>query len=87
MATRLFIIPEKNLRATMLSVLEEHEKRRIEKDSEKKQIETLYSVNQVAKRLGRAHRSIKNLITQGLLRTTSDGLISEKSINDYLLNT
>jgi hypothetical protein len=87
MTTRLVVIPEKNLRMTLLNVLEEYEHRRLAKETEKKQIETLYTVNQVAKRFGRAHRSIKNLISQGLLKTTSDGRISEKSINEYLINT
>lgn len=84
--TRLIVIPERRMRSIFFEVLVEHEKRKSEKQDEQKQKETLYSVNEVSKRLGRAHRTIKNLIEQGVLKTTSDGLISEKAINDYLSN-
>jgi len=44
----------------------------------------LYSVNQTAKLLGKAHRTIKKMIFSGVLKTTSDGLITQEAINDYL---
>ena len=44
----------------------------------------LYTVNEVRKRLGKAHNTIKKLITKGLIKTTKDGLISEADLNDYL---
>lgn len=45
------------------------------------------SINQVAKRLGRAHSTIKDMIEAGTLKTTSDGKrIKETSLNDYLRN-
>ena len=48
------------------------------------QADKLYTINQVRKRLGKAHNTIKNLVTKGLIKTTVDGLISEASINEYL---
>lgn len=56
------------------------------REEEKKAIqsEKLYTRNQVSKRLGKAWKTIDNLINKGLLNTTIDGLISEQSINNYL---
>jgi ribosomal protein S20 len=44
----------------------------------------LYNVNQIARRLGKAHATIKKLIAKGLIKTTKDGLISEQALNEYL---
>ncbi len=75
-----FLISEASeLKSLIKLALIEHE---IEKNRDKG--ETLWTVNQVAKRLGKAHATIKKLITKGLLKTTKDGLITEASINDYL---
>lgn len=48
------------------------------------QVDRLYTVNEVRKRLGKAHSTIKKLIAKGLIRTTIDGLITEAAINEYL---
>lgn len=44
----------------------------------------LYSINEVRKRLGKAHHTVKKLVIAGYIKTTKDGLISEASINEYL---
>jgi hypothetical protein len=54
-------------------------------ENEKERV-VLYSVNQVSKMLGRAHKTISHLVKTGLLKATSDNLISEQSINEYLKN-
>jgi hypothetical protein len=62
----------------------------LELKSEEKALQTgdtLYSINQVRKRLGKAHKTISNLVKKGLLKTTIDGLISETAINEYLKKT
>lgn len=46
--------------------------------------EKLFTVNQVRKRLGKAHATIKKLIRLGYIKTTKDGLISEAALNEYL---
>ena len=47
--------------------------------------EKTLSINQVAKRLGRAHRTIKDMVKAGTLKTTSDQKrIKEASLNAYL---
>lgn len=46
--------------------------------------EKLYYINQVAKMLGKSHTTIKKACLAGLIRTTTDGLIPESAIEDYL---
>lgn len=67
------------LKSLIKSALNEFENEK----SEQGQI-ALYTVNQVAKKIHRAHATIKKLIKQGYLKTTKDGLIPEASINEYL---
>lgn len=48
------------------------------------QADRLYTINEVRKRLGKAHNTIKKLIATGYIHTTANGLISEAAINEYL---
>jgi hypothetical protein len=52
-----------------------------EKESDK-----LFTINQVRKRLGKAHSTVGKLISKGLLKATKDGLISEAALREYLQN-
>ena len=56
----------------------------IEKERENRRPDKLYTINQVAKRLGRAHDTINKLVKRGVIRTTKDRLITESAINEYL---
>ena len=56
----------------------------VEKENEANKPDKLYTINQVAKKLGRAHETISKLVRRGVIRTTKDGLIPETSINEYL---
>jgi len=49
-----------------------------------KESDKLYTINEVRKRLGKAHSTIKKLVAKGMIKTTIDGLISEAAINEYL---
>ena len=44
----------------------------------------LYTINEVRKRLGKAHATIKKLVDKGFIRATKDGQISEAALNEYL---
>lgn len=78
--TQLVLIDMTDLKtAVKLAIVELNEEQRKDREGEK-----LYTVNQVRKRLGKAHNTIKKLIKLGYLRTTKDGLITEASINEYL---
>jgi hypothetical protein len=46
----------------------------------------LYSINKVAKRLGKSHATISKLVEAGIIKSTRNGLITEQAINDYLEN-
>lgn len=87
MDTKLIVIPANELFNMIESVMEKAETRRVEKQQEKQQSENLFTINQVARKLGRAHATIKKLVADGAIRATSDGMISERSINDYLRNS
>ncbi len=51
---------------------------------EKNRIERIYTINQVSKIWKKSHKTVKRMVTDGLLKTTADGLITESSINEYL---
>ena len=43
-----------------------------------------FSINQVAKKLGMAHSTIKKLVLNGIIKSTTNGRISREAIEDYL---
>jgi hypothetical protein len=71
---------KKALLAIMIELNAESEKAKNISDLSDK----LYTVNQVRKRLGKAHSTIGKLIAKGMIKTTKDGLISEASLREYL---
>jgi len=75
----ILVISKNELANTLNLVLDAREKQRA-----KKAEMTSFSINQVAKRLGRAHATIKKYIDQGLLKTTKDGRIPESEIEKLL---
>ncbi len=68
------------LKAAMVELNEEASKEKAKAAT----ADRLYTVNEVRKRLGKAHATIKKLVAKGMLKTTVDGLITEASINEYL---
>lgn len=46
----------------------------------------LYTINQVAKKLGMSHSTIKKLVNSGELQSTRNGRITEEAIDDFLKN-
>ena len=66
------------------AVLKDVVKTAISEINAEKTGEQLYTVNQVRKRLHKAHVTIKRLIEKGYIKTTKDGLISEAALNEYL---
>jgi len=67
------------------AIVELNEETATEKQKAAK-IDNLYTINEVRKRFGKAHSTVKKLISKGLIKTTKDGLISEAAIQDYLQN-
>jgi len=56
----------------------------LEKEKEKNKPPKLYTINQVAKMLGKAHGTIKKYVQVGTIKSTKNGLITEDAINEYL---
>lgn len=78
----LIITETSELKNLIKSAIREVEQEKI--DLRKK--EKLYTINQVAKRLGKAHPTITKLIKAGYIETTASGLITEAAIEKYLKN-
>lgn len=75
----LLITTEEELYSVIYKVLVD-----FEKDKLKNQPEKLYSINRVAKMLGKAHATIKKMVENGTIRSTKDSLIPQSSIDAYL---
>lgn len=78
----LYIPDVNDIKEAVKLALIEHENAKREKVKNEK----LYTVNQVAKRFRKAHATIKKLVISGQIKTTSNGLITEDAINEYLRN-
>jgi hypothetical protein len=78
--TNLILADRKDLKAALIDALEEFH---LEREKQFEQ-DKLYTVNAVARRLGKAHATVKKLVKCGLLKTTKDGLILATSVNEYL---
>ena len=75
----LLITTEEELYSVIYKVLVD-----FEKDKLKNQPEKLYSINRVAKMLGKAHATIKKMVENGTIRSTKDSLIPQSYIDAYL---
>lgn len=75
----IVLTTKSELAATIHQVLDQREAARKEK-------ENLHSltINQVAKRLGRANATIKKYVERGVFSLTKDGRIPEKEIEKFL---
>ena len=60
--------------------------REVEKEKESQETKNRsYSINQASKELGRSFTTIKRMIEEGKLKTTSDGRrVTAQALNDYL---
>lgn len=56
----------------------------LEREKKAQLPEKVFTINKVAKQLGRAHQTIKSAVKNGTIRTTKDGLIPESAIEEYL---
>ena len=46
-------------------------------------LDKTYSINQVARMMGRSHKKISDLVAAGVLKATADNRIFESSIKEY----
>lgn len=73
---------------TTLEDLNKHNKslikEAIQEYQNSKDNDKLYYVNQVAKKLGKSYYTVKKLVDSGHIKSTKNGLITHKSLNEYL---
>lgn len=75
----LIISTKQELRTIIKTVLAEYDKEKASKAPTK-----VYSINQVAKLLGKSYNTIKKYVDKGIIKSTTNGLITESAINEYL---
>ena len=49
-----------------------------------KDLQHLYTINTVAKKLGKSHQTIKKYVMNGVIASTANGLISQESIEKFI---
>lgn len=77
--SEIILTTKSELRSTILNALTDFEQAKKESQPPK-----LFSINQVAKSLGKSHQTIKKYVLKGLIRSTKSGLIPEDAIEEYL---
>lgn len=77
----LILTTPSDLEKAMKKILIEHEE-----EKKKGELPKLYSISKLAKKLGKSYNTIRKYVDQGILKTTSNGLITEDSINEFLGN-
>lgn len=82
MQNPIIVTTPDTIKQIILKALQEHDKAKSEVISETK----VFSINKVSKILGVSHTTVKNLVENETLKTTSDNKITEKELNRYLSN-
>ncbi len=82
MSTQIILTTPETIKEIILKALYEYETQKAEIKSQTK----LFSINKVSKILGVSHTTVKKLVENETLKTTSDNKISEKELNCYLSN-
>jgi hypothetical protein len=75
----IVLTTKSELAATIHQVLDQREAAAAKKANTKS-----LTIYQVAKKLGRAHATVKKFVAQGLLKTTRDGRIPEVELERFL---
>lgn len=75
----IILTTKEELKSEILSALTDFELQK-----KKNQPSKLYTINQVSKKLGKAHTTIKKYVQAGIIRSTKNGLIPEDAIDEYL---
>ena len=80
---KMYLIPsEECLREIRQAIADEFEK--IKQEARHQQGEQLFYIAQVAKRLRKSHKTIKNLVLSGVIRSTKNGMIPESAVEEFL---
>ena len=82
MKNQIIITTPESIKEIIITALKEYDTRKAEIKSETK----VFSINKISKILGVSHTTVKNLVENETLKTTSDNKITEKELNRYLSN-
>jgi len=80
----LIVTTPEELRSIIFATVQEAIKTQHEQQNDILFNQKIMSINQVAKRLGRKHATIKRLVVTGAIKATSDGRITEDNLSIYL---
>ena len=82
-AEKVYLIPNGEfLREMRAGIADEFKKMQLE--AKQATGEQLFYVAQVAKRLRKSHKTIKNLVKSGVIRSTKNGMIPESAVEEFL---
>lgn len=82
-STTLIELSPQDIKCLMKDAITEHEKEKAVNVS----LTKVFSFNQVAKKLGVSHSTVKKLVKEGILKTTADQRkIPAWAVNEYLQN-
>ena len=76
----IVLVDKDELKDALKSAIKEFYKEKENRETGDK----LYTINYVARKLGKAHRTIKNLVQAGVIRSTKNGLIPHSALEEYI---
>ena len=80
---KVYLMPNAEfLREMRAGIADEFKK--MQQEARQQQGEQLFYVAQVAKRLRKSHKTIKNLVLSGVIRSTKNGMIPESAVEEFL---
>jgi len=57
----------------------------IERYEKKRNQKQLYTINEVSKKLGKAHKTVAGMIERGIIKATADNRIPHQELENYLI--
>lgn len=82
-AEKVSLIPNGEFLREMRAAISD-EFKKMQQEARQQQGEQLFYVAQVAKRLRKSHKTIKNLVLSGVIRSTKNGMIPESALEEFL---
>jgi hypothetical protein len=76
------LVNAETLMDAVIATIQNEFKKERDKDARR-----LYTINQVAKKLGKSHQTIKKYVMSGIIASTANGLISDESVQNFIYAT
>ena len=81
---KTYFIPASESLREIRMVIADEIKKQFQEQKQQSGGEKLFYVAQVAARLHKAHKTIKNMVNSGVIRSTKNGLIPESAVEEFL---